>query len=304
MSRAKYWSLTINNYNERDVEKLRSMVENDENCEHVIFGYEVGENGTPHLQVHISLKNRVRFQIIKNQFPNAHISVTRQLGNAIDYCKKEGNFEEIGCLTTNANAKGKRNDLEEFKNSVKQEPRLTLTQLRELHSEVFAKYPRFCTDYYMDNQPNHQVEAFPLRLWQQKLNSELLKPPDKRQIIFIVDKRGDMGKSWFAHYYCQLHDNAQVILPGKKADMCYVLRTDIRVLFVDAPRSKQGEYLQYDFLEDVKNGFVFSPKYESRVKHLPPCHVVVNMNEVPDMQKLSEDRYKIVILKEGDKTSV
>lgn len=65
-------------------------------------------------------------------------------------------------------------------------------------------------------------------------------------------------------------------------------------MFVDAPRSKQGEFIQYDFLEDVKNGYVFSTKYESRVKTLDNVHVVVNMNETPDMSKLSADRYHII----------
>lgn len=76
--------------------------------------------------------------------------------------------------------------------------------------------------------------------------------------------------------------------------MAYSLSEDIRVLFIDAPRSKQGEYIQYDFLEDVKNGRIFSGKYESRMKRLGPCHVVVMMNELPDMLKLSEDRYNII----------
>jgi hypothetical protein len=42
------------------------------------------------------------------------------------------------------------------------------------------------------------------------------------------------------------------------------------------------QFLQYDFLEDVKNGFVFSHKDESQVKHLGKVHVVVMMNEMPD----------------------
>lgn len=117
-----------------------------------------------------------------------------------------------------------------------------------------------------------------------------------RKVIFIVDVTGNTGKSWFCHYYGSLHDNAQVILPGKKADMTYVLDCRIRVLFIDAPRSKQGEYLQYDFIEDVKNGYVFSPKYESRIKHLGKVHVVVMMNEMPDESKLSRDRYDIRVV--------
>ena len=78
--------------------------------------------------------------------------------------------------------------------------------------------------------------------------------------------------------------------------MSFALRVDIRVLFIDAPRAKQGEYLQYDFLEEVKNGLVFSSKYESRMKILDKCHVVVLLNEDPDATKLSVDRYDVRVI--------
>ncbi len=52
--------------------------------------------------------------------------------------------------------------------------------------------------------------------------------------------------------------------------------------------------MNYDFLESVKDGMVFSTKYESVVKTLGKVHVVVLMNEMPDMSKLSDDRYQII----------
>ncbi len=79
--------------------------------------------------------------------------------------------------------------------------------------------------------------------------------------------------------------------------MSHALLTDIRVLILDCPRSKQGDFIQYDFLEDVKNGRVFSGKYESGMKYLPACHVVVMMNEDPDYTKLSSDRFEVIELK-------
>ena len=78
--------------------------------------------------------------------------------------------------------------------------------------------------------------------------------------------------------------------------MAYTLIPEPLVVFFDCPRSKQGEFIQYDFLEEVKNGFVFSSKYESRNKAFDSPHVVVFMDEQPDMTKLSEDRYNILEL--------
>lgn len=78
--------------------------------------------------------------------------------------------------------------------------------------------------------------------------------------------------------------------------MAYVVREECKTFFLDCPRSKQGEFIQYDFLEELKNGYLFSPKYESKVKTFKTPHVVVFMNEHPDMEKLSNDRYSITTL--------
>lgn len=113
----------------------------------------------------------------------------------------------------------------------------------------------------------------------------------------MVDKKGNQGKSWFAQYYYQTHPGTcQIIVPGKKADMALVINPDCRVFFFDCPRSKQGDFIQYDFLEELKNGYIFSGKYESCMKRLETPHIVVLMNEEPDTHKLSKDRYKIINL--------
>lgn len=113
----------------------------------------------------------------------------------------------------------------------------------------------------------------------------------------MVDSTGGTGKSWFCDYYAKTHrEETQILTPGKYADMALALDPAIKVLFLDCPRSKQGDFIQYDFLENVKNGRIFSGKYESGMKYLNPLHVVVMMNEYPDMEKLSEDRYNVINL--------
>lgn len=287
-SRAMHWCFTTNNYTEEHVENLR-ILGNSDDCKYLVFGIELSESGTPHLQGYIAFGSRLRFSEVQQKIPDSHLSVTRQIQKSIIYCKKDGKFEEFGDEPTGA---GHRSDLQSFKETV-QSGILSLKRLRELHSDTFAKYPRFCADYVRDNMPVPEVPSYPLRPWQERLNQDLLKEPETRKIIFVVDFNGNQGKSWFSQYYCSLHENAQLILPTKKADMAYILQNELRVLFIDAPRSKQGEYIQYDFLEEVKNGFVMSNKYESVIKRYNKVHVVVMMNEMPDASKLSEDRYDI-----------
>lgn len=286
MSRAKHWCFTLNNYTQENVDRI---IDNTASFDFLIFGREIGDSGTPHLQGFVSFPNRVRRNVCVDKIGQAHFTVARDINKSIEYCKKDGDYLEFGTRPSNS---GTRSDLEGFKEAVRNGCR-DMKSLRETFSEVVAKYPKFCVDFVQDNTPQKLQECYPLLDWQGALYDSLKLAPDDRSIFFIVDEVGNAGKSWFGHYYCFMHANAQVLLPGKKADMSYALDENIRVLFIDAPRSKQGEFIQYDFLEDVKNGYVFCSKYESRVKRLGKVHVVVFMNENPDMNKLSKDRYVI-----------
>ena len=67
--RSRSWCLTINNWKEEDLEKLKNKVK----YKYIIVGDEVGENGTPHLQVYFHLNSQAYFKTIKNKFPTAHI---------------------------------------------------------------------------------------------------------------------------------------------------------------------------------------------------------------------------------------
>lgn len=289
--RAKNWCFTLNNYTPADLDRL-SILPPD--VEYLIYGKEIGATGTPHLQGTVSFQSRKRLQQVIAIIGQAHCSVTRYLSQSIEYCKKDGDFLELG--NPPAKGKGEKCEIEEFKATVKDEGVTCLAELREIHSKVCAKHPQFVKDYVNDKKRKITVRAHPLREWQAELYGQLILPPDEREIVFIVDLAGNKGKSWFSRYYCDRHENAQIIVPGKKADMAYTVREDCRVFFVDCPRSKQGEYIQYDFLEELKNGYIFSPKYQSQVKKLEIPHVIVLMNERPDMTKLSADRYTIKTL--------
>lgn len=290
-SRAKNWCFTLNNYLPEDETRLQSLVDTNDKVAYVIYGREVGEGGTHHLQGFIAFTERTRFgqarQVVGG---GAHLESARSVPRSIEYCKKDGDYVEFGELSSR---QGSRSDLDAFKEDVKAGV-TDLAVIRETHSEVYARYTRFCLEYIQDHYPRKELVTHQLNGWQEDLNQRLNRAPDDRTITFVVDIIGNSGKTWFAHYYASLHDDVQVLPPGKKADMAFALNPTIRVLFIDAPRSKQGEFIQYDFLEDVKNGYVFSTKYESRVKTLSRVHVCVLMNELPDRNKLSADRYDIV----------
>lgn len=292
----KHWVFTLNNYTAADVSRLEGV---GDAVQYLVAGREVGESGTPHLQGFVSFPNRKRLPFVKSFIGGrAHCEIARLVSNAIKYCKKDGDFFEVGVPPAK---QGKRNDCEAFKNDVKG-GETDHVVLRENHSAFWARNTGFCIQYVNDNRAPREVVAHPLYPWQVDLNARLIRPPDDRTVIFIVDKAGNSGKTWFAYYFESLHPkNTQVLIPSGHNHMAYMLNQDARCLFLDSPRSRDLEYLPYGFLEQCKNGRVMSTKYESCVKCFPGnVHVVVLMNEHPDMTKLSADRYCVIEVKSGE----
>lgn len=96
MSRSRGYCFTINNWtawDEADIEKLR------ESAEYYVYGKEVGESGTPHLQGFVRFPNPVGFPRVKQLLPRAHIEPQKGTSaQASAYCKKDGDFVEWGEL--------------------------------------------------------------------------------------------------------------------------------------------------------------------------------------------------------------
>jgi len=86
------YCVTVNNWSEEEYDALKAL-----DYKYLIIGKEIGENGTPHLQVYIHFKRSTAPARIKKAVPRAHIEVAK--GSAIqnkEYCSKEDNYEEFG----------------------------------------------------------------------------------------------------------------------------------------------------------------------------------------------------------------
>lgn len=112
MSRSRNWCFTINNYTETDI-----LACDEIECSYVIYGDEVGDTNTPHLQGYIEFKDAKSLKSIKDKLGGrAHLETRR--GSALqasDYCKKQGTYFERGTISN----QGKRTDLEEIADLVK-----------------------------------------------------------------------------------------------------------------------------------------------------------------------------------------
>jgi len=301
-SRQRRVVFTLNNYTQDEIVELSTRLADESQVVYAIFGREVApETGTPHLQGYVKFKNPKTFTAIRT-YISLRARVDTAKGSCAQnqkYCSKEGDFEEFGTLPDpDSVKKGLRSDLTELRSVIESGER-SLANLRRLYPDLLAKYDKFVQSVLDDTKENIPPAILhPLRPWQQQLHDDLAREPDERKIIFVVDEVGNSGKTWFANYYEFLHGNKVCILePSKKDDMAMMLPHEPppRVVILDCARAST-EFLQYGFLEAVKNGRISSPKFYSFMKRIPTPHVVVFINAQPDMSKLSLDRYDIRVV--------
>ena len=137
----------------------------------------------------------------------------------------------------------------------------------------------------------------PLRSWQYNLLKERMMQPEDRKIIWFCDQQEGCGKTWatkacFSKFECIRFENS------KSADIKHAYNGE-KVVFFDLTRS-QLEHFNYEAMESVKNGIMFSSKYDSAMKIFDSPHVVVMANWAPDTSKLNDDRWDIRNINRND----
>ena len=93
MSSSRNWCFTLNNYTAEDEARLASL-----SCKYIVYGREVGESGTPHLQGYVEFNKGRKFEKVKSLLGDSvHLEMRRGTSKeASDYCKKDGNFFRTG----------------------------------------------------------------------------------------------------------------------------------------------------------------------------------------------------------------
>lgn len=139
MSQSKNWVFTLNNYTDEDISSLKAI-----NCNYILLGYEVGENGTPHIQGFIQFEQKKRLTAMRKINSRIHWEMMRgTVKQATDYCKKDGKFEEIGAYTTT----GQRNDLKVAYETWKESGKIRKVIENEPNNQVITtieKVAKYC----------------------------------------------------------------------------------------------------------------------------------------------------------------
>lgn len=241
-----------------------------------------------HWHIAVQFRNQVTFTRVKKALPRANIK-TPMKGSADDcrgYLNKDNKilFEDgVACqqggrmgLLVQAIKAGRTIPelLEEFPEEVLKFHGGVEFAIRALQSPTF-------------NPPVH-----PLYPWQAKLERIALSAPDERTIWSIVDLVGNTGKSWFCKYMHKTH-GAMILENGKTADIAHAYGGE-RIVMIDLAKAVEG--VNYQIIEALKNGVLFSGKYDSRTKYYDCPHVFLFSNWELDASRFTRDKLKVIRL--------
>lgn len=154
-------------------------------------------------------------------------------------------------------------------------------------------------DYYLNGHLSRSLDIITeLYPWQTRVIDIIKKSADPRAIHWYHEPIGNAGKSALVKYIC-FHYKA-IVLSNKGADMKYGIvkykeKHNIYpdIIIIDIPRSVDLNYFSYTAVEEIKNGCFFSSKYECDMVMMNPPHMMVFSNEIPDLNKMSKDRWHI-----------
>lgn len=293
---SRAWVFTLNNP-ALDLDVTAGQLPAHPSERYAVWQLEKGANGTEHYQGYVELHTNVKIGNMKKWLPRAHFEKragTRE--QARDYCKKQdetfvagpwerGDFERGGS--------GKRNDLADAVAALKAGG---IKRVVEEVPTAFVKFSRGLRELARELEEKPRDEGFVPRPWQQRVLKMLQQPPNDRTIVWVFDQEGNRGKSRLVRHLMAEH--GATLLEGRVADMAMAYEKE-RIVCLDLTRAQAevSDHL-YSFAEKLKNGILFSTKYESRVKHFSPPHVVFFANFAPPTSVWTADRLKLVDLSE------
>ncbi len=163
-------------------------------------------------------------------------------------------------------------------------------------------------EYYKSKKEEEMIERYNNVEWkpfQKQIIDISHNKPDNRIIYLIEDIDGNCGKS-FTCSYLNLHYNC-IIAEGKKDNIFNQLLkmmengSDPEIILLDIPRQSES-YLQYGVIEQLKNGLVYSGKYEGGVCQFDHPHIFIFTNFRVNTALWTKDRIRYIDVKTGEIT--
>ncbi len=305
-AKRSYWFGTLMNYTEDELARIKSV-----RSAYTCIGKELAPTTlTPHLHIvwRFGRGQQLTYNQLKRKFQRMDLNYFQQtdFGKKVRYAKKVEMIYEFGGSPEDRAAIRKSQAM----NQADMHAQFKVLALDGKISAIPADYQARFYLYFQGLAKEGlllraEAEAMALHTyhdfkpWQGDLDLRLAGSVDPREIYWIYDSVGGAGKSWFANDYAMRNHDAEVILPGKAADMAAAITPGKRVYLFDVPRVA-GDKVAWGFIEQVKNGRIFNSKYQSRNIYMRIPHVVVLSNAMPptttDTTGFSEDRIKVTTL--------
>lgn len=136
--RSRGWCFTLNNYTADEYAHIVQVIDNQ--CTFGVVGREVGESGTPHLQGYFYMANTCSFSAVVKMLDSSRVHIERAKGTPQQnkvYCTKSDHHAYVhGTIPS----QGKRTDLDELVDNIKNGTVSNLRDVAEVHGVEFIKY--------------------------------------------------------------------------------------------------------------------------------------------------------------------
>lgn len=258
MPRRYCW--TLNNYTATEVEDIMLLCDSNDYIRGLGFGYEVGENGTPHLQGVIALQRNCRITQVRSWdgLQRAHFEpMSGTWEQAEEYCQKEGHYQFWGERPTQR--QGRRTDLIELQQALDDGD--SLRDISRAHFGQWMRYERSIRSYRnMDIlgrrvDPEYSLESFP---WEE---------PDEVKSLILWGSAG-IGKTEFAKALlprCLFVSHMDDLRSFDPSDYDGIVFDDMN--FSHLPRSGQIHLLDWDNPRSihVRYGVASIPRHTRKI---------------------------------------
>lgn len=277
------WVFTLNNPEVDDV-----PVHPDET--YVIWQTEVGESGTRHLQGYIELSRAQRLSNMRSWLPRAHFEPRK--GNRVqarDYCCKSDTRVAGPWERGDFRIQGKRTDIDDAVEIIQADADLPNPMQRVAREcpNAYVKFHKGFAALARQLRSMPRDEGFEPRPWQQEVLNYAIETQGKdRGFLWVYDKYGGQGKSRLVRHLVLEH--GAIMLEGKVADMsCAYDGHPIACIDISRSSAEYSDHM-YTFAEKLKNGVIFSSKYESGMKVFKIPAVIFFANHRPDLSKCQD----------------
>ena len=273
------------------------------------------DNLTRHMKTHQKLltveENDMREEIRRrNQLRHMREEHEREEGLPSEYCDINVPNDKLNQDETEEDLNEMLKDKLRYKEMIERGGRIASYIIEnDVPEGSLTRERKHALDLYRKERSLQDFSEAELKPWQQQLMNIFDEKSD-REVIWVIGKKGNEGKSWFQDYLEScfgFNRVSRIDFRIKHANMCNVLKkkplTTVDIFLFNDGRSITEDEISdhYRILENIKDGQSTTSKYNNDViKFRKPNTVMIFSNTKPDEKNLSLDRWQVFQIVKND----